>query len=231
MTYDTSPVEQDLDLGLDDGAGLDLFGDAQAALSVVLVGTSFSDSPINNFPGFIAQHSDLEVVNYAITGGNQYGAITSYLTSADFQEAPPTFLVWENPIYNNLAQFGDQPMRELIAAARGACPQPLAAALSDDRLTLTAALDPTFGADDTLFLDADGGTGLEVAFRFHSADGRVWQRTIRRGERLRRTSRFYMPLSGLWPEGAVEVEIVMSAQMGPATDLHICRTISQGEDT
>ncbi|CUH80078.1 alginate O-acetyltransferase AlgX-related protein [Tropicibacter naphthalenivorans] len=227
MTWDTQATVLDLgldgalDLGLgDESGGLDIFGDDTAQMPVALVGTSFSDSPINNFPGFIAQHAALEVVNFAITGGNQFGAITSYLTSTEFQDSPPAFLVWENPIYNNLAQYGDQPMRELIAAASGTCTQPLDAALSEDRLTLTASV-AGLGAQDTLFLDSDGSTALDVTYRFEAAQGtRV--KALRRGERLRRTGRFYMPMTGLWEDGAETVSITLSAPMGPQASLSKC---------
>lgn len=209
------------DAGEDQGGGLDIFGADTAAIPVALIGTSFSDSPINNFPGFIAQYSELEVINYAITGGNQFGAMTSYLTSSEFQENRPRFIIWENPIYNNLAQYGDQPFGELIAAARKDCPITLATALSEDGRTLRAELsgDTPSGA---LFVDSDGSVGLEARFRFASAEGYTRTKTILRGERLRRTGRFYMPLSGLWPDGARAVEVELSQAFGPNPTLQLC---------
>jgi len=222
MTYATSVASvTDIFGSADDEAegGLDIFGDAAASVPVALLGTSFSDSPINNFPGFIAQHAELEVINYAITGGNQFGAMTSYLTSTEFQESRPRFLIWENPIYNNLAQYGDQPFGELIAAARNDCPITLEAALSDDGRILTADLGANAGA---LFVDSDGSTGLEAKFRFTSAEGYTRTKTVLRGERLRRTGRFYMPLTGLWPAGAETVEIELSQPFGATPILQLC---------
>ena len=234
-TTDEAPASEDpgIDIGLGDdedagGGGFDLFGEQEAAVPVALLGTSFSDSPINNFPGFLAQHSDLEVINYAITGGNQFGAMISYMTSAEFQENRPRFLVWENPIYNNLAQYGDQPMRELIAAARGACDTPLDATLNDSRTVLTADLDGMdLDASDSLFLDTSGSAGLEARFTFVSADGYRRTKSVARGERLRRTGRFYMPLSALWPDGPVQVEIEMSQVYGAAPTLSVCSNQSE----
>ncbi|WP_226628889.1 alginate O-acetyltransferase AlgX-related protein [Alloyangia pacifica] len=227
-TYETRVAQLDLVPEEDLSGGLDLFGDAQESVDIALVGTSFSDSPINNFPGFIAQHSALEVINYAITGGNQFGAITSYLTSEDFQEAPPVFLVWENPIYNNLAQYGDQPMRELIAAARGPCTARIVADVSEDRRLLRADLGGLgLGAEDTLFLDTGGSTALELEFRFLSATGSERTRVLHRSERMRRTGRFYMPLSGLWPEGAERLEIALSAPLGSDPALYTCTPPSE----
>ncbi|MCT4372642.1 hypothetical protein CLG85_020975 [Yangia mangrovi] len=227
-TFETTVAQLDLVPEKDVGGMLDLFGTETETLDIALVGTSFSDSPINNFPGFIAQHSDLEVVNYAITGGNQFGAITSYLTSEEFEEAPPVFLVWENPIYNNLAQYGDQPMRELIAAASGNCTTRIASEVSQDRRLLHADLGGLgLGPADTLFLDTNGSTALEVEFRFRSAAGSERKKVLHRSERMRRSGRFYMPLSGLWPEGADGIEISLSAPLGGDPALYTCTTPSE----
>ncbi|UWQ17946.1 alginate O-acetyltransferase AlgX-related protein [Jannaschia sp. M317] len=212
-----------LDIGLGDESGaIDLFGADAARLPVALVGTSFTDLEVANFPGFVAQHAGVEVISFAITGGGQYGSITSYLTSDDFQQAPPAFLVWENPIYANLAQTGDQPLRELIAAAGGTCTTPVPVSVSADRMGMTAVLPAGLGPDDTLHLATDSGVIDAAAFHFWSADARVRSRSITRGARLRRTGHFYMPLTGLWPEGAAEVEIDVTAALGPAAGLFTC---------
>jgi alginate biosynthesis protein AlgX len=136
VTWITSPAEvaatQDQPA---EGAALDIFGTDAAAASLVLAGTSFSDSNINNFAGFLSEFTGIEVTNYSITGGNQFGAMTSYLTSREFAEQRPTFLIWENPIYNGLAQFGPLPMEELIAAAGPSCDIGLGAAVEDGAVT------------------------------------------------------------------------------------------------
>ncbi|MEJ6402667.1 hypothetical protein V8J85_07230 [Yoonia sp. 2307UL14-13] len=226
MTYETQQSGN-----LDISGGLDLFGDGEDAVPIALVGTSFSDSPINNFPGFLAEYSQLEVVNYAITGGNQYGAMISYLTSPEFQDTRPKFLIWENPIYNNLAQFGDQPMRELIAAAGRSCTMELQADVADDLTSLTvdlAAYD--LGLNDTLLVDTNKSIGLSADFRFRSSEGLERTKTIVRGERLTRTGRFYMPLSGLWPDGAVSMDFTMTQRFASPPTVHAC-TSNRKEDS
>lgn len=221
ITYRTTQVPT-LDLG--DG-GLDLFGEEEMTVPVALLGTSFSDSPINNFPGFLAQFSELEVVNYALTGGNQFGAMTSYLTSTEFQETRPRFLIWENPIYTNLAQFGDQPMRELIAAAGETCTLRLEPKINEDSTKLTVDLTSyDFGPQDTLFLDINQAAGSQANFLFRSHDGMERVKTIERGERLSRTGRFYMPLSGLWADGAASVDISMSGPFTSQPSIFACTT-------
>ena len=91
-------------------------------MASLLVGTSFSDAGPQDFGGFLhEQYIGLPVSNFGITGGNQFGSIASYVTSRDFADNRPRYLIWENPVYNSLAGFGDAPMLELIAAAKNDC--------------------------------------------------------------------------------------------------------------
>ena len=217
--YQTEQIQSE---GVAEG-GLDLFGEAEASISIALAGTSFSDSPINNLPGFIAQYTELEVVNYALTGGNQYGAMLSYLTSTEFQETRPKFLIWENPIYNNLAQYGDQPMRELIAAAGRTCTYQLPSVATDTNFEVDlSAYD--LGPDDTLLVDTNRSVGLEADFVFRSADGATRTKSIVRGARLARTGRFYMPLTGLWQDGAQSMTFTMSEPFASEPSIFACTT-------
>lgn len=105
----------------DDASGQDIFGGAETSGKAVLVGTSFSDLPSANFAGFLSQELSSAVENYALSGGNQFGSITAYMTSSAFLESRPRFLIWENPVYNNLGKYGDAPLKELTAAAASNC--------------------------------------------------------------------------------------------------------------
>lgn len=219
MTYETTQVQE---VALEAG-GLDLFGDVAKGIPVALLGTSFSDSPINNFPGFLEQYTQLEVVNYALTGGNQFGAMTSYLTSTEFEEEPPRFLVWENPIYNNLGQYGDLPMRELIAAAGRTCTEALVSQIDSKAGTISADLAGlNLTSADTIFVDTHDDVETKADFIFRSASGFERSKIIERGERLKRTGRFYMPLSGLWEEGAASVRIAMTQPFAVEPSVYVC---------
>jgi alginate biosynthesis protein AlgX len=186
------------------GATLDIFGssggaDAGPADEVALVGTSFSDAQVPNFSGFLAQYASLPVANMAITGGNQFGAITSYLTSREFQAARPKFLVWENPIYNNLAQYGTGPLVELIAAAKNDCAPVIGKTqVMADKGVLQADLSTsTIGDQQVLLADAGDDGSRDVVVEFSAKDGRVFRREIHRGDRFRGTGRFFIPLESL----------------------------------
>ena len=186
MRFETTLVQESLD------GGFNLFDDDTSA-QVVLVGTSFSDSDISNFAGFLSEHLGLDVVNHALTGGNQFGAIQDYVTSREFQGARPAILIWENPIYNSLTRFADQPMKELIAAAQGRCDLALPAEVSDPQ---SVPLPDGLGETDALMLDLGRSAVRRVTFRFYAQDGRIRSRSIQRSARQAASSRFFMPLTG-----------------------------------
>ncbi|MEM8631921.1 MAG: alginate biosynthesis protein [Pseudomonadota bacterium] len=218
MTWATSAVAS----GAAGGGAIDLFGGGASDGTIAIAGTSFSDMAIANFDGWLSQYSGLETANYAITGGNQFGAMLSYLTSDEFDEAPPRFLIWENPIYNNLMQYGDWPMLELIAAAQGACTSPVAFRKTEDRQIEATLSGLNLAAGAMLYLDA-GREGLrDIALTFALADGSSRSRYRQRGERLRATGRFYVPFGGLGPSAPTRVVIDFDRPVPDTTTLSIC---------
>ncbi len=203
-------------------SGLDIFAASNEVLPAVLVGTSYSDSPINNFAGFLAEYSQLEIVNYAITGGNQFGSMTSYMTSDEFKAQRPRFLIWENPIYNNLAQYGAAPLEELIAAAGNTCTTALPVTKLDAN-TVEASLEGLkVGADDAIFADF-GGEGPRIAnFSIEGADGLIRHSKIERSQRLRSTGNFYLGLSAFTMPNIKKVTVHFDRPVSDSTTLNYC---------
>jgi alginate biosynthesis protein AlgX len=211
---DAAPAEE--------GAALDIFGTGAAEASLVLVGTSFSDSGINNFAGFLSEYSGIETVNYAITGGNQFGSITSYLTSAEFAENRPTFLIWENPIYNSLAQFGPLPMDELIVAAGGTC-DIATDATPEGTDTLTASFAPgSLKASDAFLFDSGGEGARKATVTLETAGGIRRSVQIERGERLRATGRFFLKLEPYWLPDLTRVAVTFDRPLRDTSTLTLC---------
>jgi alginate biosynthesis protein AlgX len=233
------PQDQPLDIGLPatpaEGA-LDIFADDAGGVGpdVVLVGTSFSDSDVNNFAGFLQQYTGLEVVNYAITGGDQFGAISSYLTSPEFQDAPPRFLIWENPIYNNLGQFGPGQIEELIAAASDSCSVDLGATVTGpDSLSIDLSAfiaDGSAGRDASILIDfgAEGARAVDVTLE--TTSNILRQTRIERGDRLRPTGRFYLDLGGVWMPDLATLSVRFDRALPTGSDitpgLYLCPSAS-----
>lgn len=213
-------------------ATLDIFGDdtpaqaeggASKADEVALVGTSFSDALVPNFSGFLAEYASLPVANFALTGGNQFGAITPYLTSKEFQAERPRYLVWENPIYNNLAQYGTGPMTELIAAARNDCAPVTNKPFVDETGALVADLSPDrIGAKQVMLADAGDAGSRDVVLKFTSKDGRTFQRELHRGDRVRSTGRFFIPLESLDSLELEKVEIKFDRLSKDTATVSLC---------
>ena len=200
-----------------------IFSGSTTSGRVAVVGTEHAGDPSANLSGFLSEYSGLDVVEYAVPGGGSFAAISSYLTSSEFQEARPAYLVWINPVQNNLAQFGDQPMRELIAAAGTSCRVALpllSNGQSNSVIADLSGLDPR--QPYTLFLDAEGTDAAVAQFDFLSAAGLIRTKSIHRHPDQQKTGRFFMPLSGLWPEGAQTVEILLDAPIGDTARLTAC---------
>ncbi|TNC50853.1 hypothetical protein FHG66_07745 [Rubellimicrobium rubrum] len=203
------------------GGGGGIFAAEAAGPPVVLVGTSMSRTESFNFDGFLADAADLDVLNYAVTGGNQYGAMIAYMTSQEFQDAPPTFLVWENPIYNNLAEFGELPLRELIAAAADQC-VPVETVRADDH-TLVADL-PLDGLSSDSYVRADAGAanGRAIHIGFITKDGRELNGTIERTQRIGPSRRFYQYVEPFWEPGISRIQVRFDRPVQDDATLALC---------
>lgn len=198
---------------------------------IALVGTEYSDLPEANFAGFLAEETGFEVIQYSLPGGGAFGAISTYLTSEEFATARPDYLVWEFPVYDNPGGRGLQPLEELIAAARNRCRKesPLAVA---DRETQPRVARADLGSLDgpkglSLLLDTDGAPAQIARFAFDKGDGLIRTKIIARHPEQLPTGRFFVPLSGLWPDGADAVEITLDVAFGDAPSLSVC---SMGEE-
>ena len=204
-------------------AGGGIFAASVSQPSIVLVGTSMSQTPQFNFDGFLADAASLEVTNLAIAGGNQFGSILSYLMTREFQENPPRYLVWESPVYNNLGEFGALPLREMSAVAADRC-VPLEVANKGDGL-LAATLDSTTLMPDSYVLaDAGTNTARSAAFQFITEDGLSIRSSIVRGRRWSATSQFYLYAAPLWEPGVTHIDARFDRPVGPDASLAICNS-------
>lgn len=200
----------------------DIFAGNDEAVQIALVGTSFSDSPVGAFAGYLSEFSGLDVVNYAITGGNQFGAMTSYLTSRDFAENRPHFLVWENPIYSNLAQYGPDPMDELIAAAGKTCTMSLPITKSGaNRITADLA-GQNVGSDDVILADLGSSGPRSALFELQTASGVTRSALMQRTDRMEASGRFFKPLGSIWHPDLKAVSVTFDRPVTDASTLTLC---------
>lgn len=200
-----------------------VFGNRGDGARVTIVGTENDGDATANLAGFLSEFSGLDVAQYAVSGGGSFAAISSYLTSREFRDAPPTYLIWTNPVENNLAAVGDQPMRELITAAADNCrvALPLAAASTPNSVAADlSGLDP--GQSYTLMVESEGSNATSARFDFRAADGLIRSKSIYRNPAQVKTGRFYMPMSGLWPTGVQSVDIQLDVPFGATARVTAC---------
>lgn len=92
---------------------------------VILVGTSNSaaredETRQYNFDGYLKEYLDLDILNYALPGSGQDGALLEYLLSSNYSvDAPPKLIIWELPANYTL----DTPYlyRQLVPAVNDGC--------------------------------------------------------------------------------------------------------------
>lgn len=194
---------------------------ADAPAPVVVVGTDLTGAPELNFAGFLSELSGLGVAG-PVFAQDTVAAMSAYLTSDDYRLNPPGFLVWEVPSWANLGLRGDQPLRELAAAARNDCARDLAVTpAGGDRISVDLSGIPQDGALSLLL-----ETGTEAAradFHFVAAGGQKRTRPVVRAEDQPLTGRFYMPLTGLWAEGSARVEIEIVIDPGALPRVALCQ--------
>jgi hypothetical protein len=187
---------------------------------IAVVGASVTGGDARNLSGYLSEALARPVTrDYA--GETAHEAMAAYLTSDDFQRARPDLIVWFVPIWEAPTRFGDQPMRELLAAARDNCEPILNMTRGLDRLDADLTGFDTSG-DRTLRLSSEGQIVTEARFDFASAAGRTLSRTVSRRDPDLATGRVYVPLSGLWSEGPDRVSVRLdSSLLSPS--LAMCR--------
>lgn len=210
------------------GAGIGAGSGAGPQARVALVGTGDAGDPGLNLAGFLATATGLDVQAYAVTDGGAFAAISSYLTSRSFAEGRPAVLVWTHPMSESLADHGDQPLRELIAAAGDACRTalPLGPGTAPEMLVADlSAMDPAVPA--MLMIDTGGAPATRVTVEVRGGASPARSRSVQRHRGQLPTGRFYVPLDGLWPEGAamgagLVADIRIDVAAGPGSLVTAC---------
>ena len=200
-----------------------IFGAGTADARIALLGTEYTGGGIANLAGFLSEDTGLDVIEYAVDGGGSFAAMSSYLTSRAFADARPAYLIWANPVFENLGMYGDQPLRELIAAAGANCRVSLPLATGFEPNSISAdlrGLEP--GQRYTLFVDADGAQAAEARFMFTGAAGLNTTRFISRNLSQVPTGRFYMAMTGLTPNDAQTVQIDLDVPFGVNARVAAC---------
>ncbi len=216
------------EVAVEGGNQLDIFGSDEQGGQVALVGTSFSDLAPANFAGFLSQEMQTPVSNYAVSGGNQFGSITSYITSAAFLEKRPRFLIWENPIYNNLGKFGDAPLRELAAAAANICEDVSTSALSTQSENLIDLGRPSEALTSPSVILADAGSenSRRATLRVALEGGDIIETQISRPARATSSGRYYFPFD-VNLESVKSVQIVFDILTPETAGVSICHSASK----
>ena len=204
---------------------------AVAQPPVVIVGSEIAVDPALALSGFASAYARVETAGIMVPGEDRhedaFGAISSYMSSAAFDIDPPKVLVWVNPVWLHLDRRGSRPLLELIALAGRRCVTDLSTSPIDGG-GLTASLTgdlPRGVSHAALLLDSGGPAIGRVEFRFTSADGETRRRIVERHPDQEPTARVAMPLAGMWPEGAMRIDILGDVPLTARPRLSLCEEI------
>lgn len=188
---------------------------------IAVIGSHITGGPKRDFAAFVSETMQRRNVRSLATE-DAVAALAGYLTSDAFRDEAPEALVWQVPVWTNSALFGDQPMGELIAAAADDCGAPVAArVLGDGAYEVTLAAGASDGG--TLRLDTGERAVTEAVFHFASVTGGERVRSVVRQDPAAATSRVFLPMTGLWPEGAVSVSVRLDAPLAAPPTVSVCR--------
>jgi alginate biosynthesis protein AlgX len=215
-----------VETAVSDGGTVDIFGNGSGG-SVVLVGTSYSDLAASNFSGFLSQALSSPVKNFAISGGNQFGSITSYMTSETFLTNRPRFLIWENPVYNNLGKYGDTPLIELTAAARQSCRNIESGNISnagDNALSVSLA-GGEIPDNAVVYAYSGDDRSRHATLRFELKDGHMFESGIWRADRMVSTGRYYFPVRYFGGEASRKIQLEFDRMSFKDVKVSVCKAI------
>lgn len=189
--------------------------------AIAIAATEVAGDPALGLAAFVSAATGQRAETLTVPDGDAFAAISAMMTAPGFQTARPDVLVWVNPVWHGLGRRGDQPLAELTAAAGNTCRH---------AVPLTRTGEATYRADLTrlplgrgaLAFDGNGVQARRAAFHFLSRDGLRRTRAVHRHENAPLTGRFFMPVTGLWPEGATAVEIALDARPDGIPSLTFC---------
>ena len=209
-----------------------LFGDDASIPSIALVGSSFSAVKDYYFNDFLEDELSASIANYAIGGGGLYTAIVSYLSSNDFIENKPKYLIWEVAGRYDLNQDGDAYFRQMIPSVYGECRAK--DTLANTTISLSANDKPNILLEALETLNVTGSdyyfqfktdekalSKFKIEFEYEDGDGEYFE--VDRGGRYINSGHFFVELSKDINSKLSRVTIENPKQVEAKLDVKLCR--------
>lgn len=203
---------------------------------VVLVGTSNSqrpeDKPSLNFDGFLRDYLGLEVLNAAFAAAGVHGSLLAYLSSDDYLEQPPKFVIWESLLsswHNRKSVIAEQ--RQVIPSIYGPCaPEDsliqgrveTANAHEIEVLQNNANL-PVYDHNHFLYLEMTDRTLVDFTLALTHQNGRQDRVMVERSTRMPNSGRFFLELSSEIRAPLESVSLITSAGTSGEIFARICQ--------
>ena len=203
---------------------------------VALVGTSNSqrprDKPPLNFDGFLRDYLGLEVLNAAFAAAGVHGSLLAYLSSDDYLEQPPKFVIWESLLsiwHNHESVIGEQ--RQVIPSIYGPCaPED---SLIQGRVEASNAQEievlqnianlPVYDHNHFLYLEMIDRTLVDFTLVLIHQNGQQDRVRVERSTRAPNSGRFFLELSDEIRAPLESVSLITAAGTSGEIIARICQ--------
>ena len=176
----------------------------EAEPDIVLIGTSFSAGmmPKTNFDGFLRQYLGTDILNMALSGGEENGAWLEYLPSDIFQKKPPKLILWEVPAHQSMKD--KSLFRQLIPLVNNGCEgkkslltsnQKIRPATGHNELVFSTELLKRDAGDLVMELQLSDPTVHDLNVTAWYGNGAEERFTVRQNERANTGGRFVFSLA------------------------------------
>jgi alginate biosynthesis protein AlgX len=213
------------------GVGEDaLFGDEGQASPLVLLGSSYSATPDFNFDGFLEETTGLPVANYAISAGQLFNSIISYVSLPKDQRQDPDFILWEDLAHYDYNR-GERQFRQIIPAIYGECDKQSAVAVESFKAAPKAkhtlfTFDPEkkiSGDDYYLFINSDNLGFVQFTLEMEYQDGDGEWFTIDRSQNFNNSGRFFVELTDEITAPLTQINIEALSDVEAEVEVRLCR--------
>jgi alginate biosynthesis protein AlgX len=202
---------------------------------IALMGDSYSGVAYN-LGGFLSEYLSLDVYNNFVGGGALFTSIEDYVTSPEYQENKPTYLVWQFLIGRvfDMERGGGKDkiveMRQLIPAVLGACS--LEDSLASNNLDLSAQNVVVFQdlknlniKDRThyLYLELDDPTLVAFTLTLHYGEN-AEKVNIERSTRRENRGKFFLEFRENAAQPLTSIEVGFPTQPTGSLQARVCKS-------
>jgi hypothetical protein len=215
-----------------EGVPLDQSGDStRRRPAVIIAGSYHSSFATANFDGFLRELTGLDVHNRSTVDRSSYGALISLVTTPEWHNILPRYLVWEFPLDAHPNLLSSLAMRQILPAIRRTCSAETVvwhgqgrAGSDSERFAVSSANLPV-GSDNALLIGIDDRTTRSLTVRVLYASGDSESLRLGTAGGAAGPGQFITTLSPEILGPITEIEVSGLSASGSMLDVRLCSSL------